>query len=89
MTTTTIDYGDDHDNDDNDNNDDENDNDTSGSQLQPGGKTGAHPALVSAEGGVATACVCCDTNRLKLKHKPFFRSRSLRFALLVLITGTP
>ena len=27
---------------------------TSGSQLQPGGKTGAHPALVSSEGGLAT-----------------------------------
>jgi len=34
----------------------------SGSQLQPGGKTGAHPALVSAEGGFATHTFCMTQN---------------------------
>ena len=52
ITMVYNDYDDDRDNNDNDENEDE--NYTSGSQLQPGGKTGAHPALVSAEGGFAT-----------------------------------
>ena len=46
------DSGDDNDNDNDNDNDYE--HDTSGSQLHPGGKTGAHPALVSADGGFAT-----------------------------------